>query len=61
MKAKVKIAHKDNPEDNWIETFKTNNEVGEPQAWAQSIVDKFNNDLREGERPRILLEIAEVD
>lgn len=61
MRVDVIIAAKDNPEDNWVETFETSDEVENPEAWAQSIVDKFNSDLRKGERPRILLEVVGID
>lgn len=60
MKFKIKVKEKDNPEKNpWLEPYNKPEIRSKKMArtWAKSIVDFFNNTLREGEKERVLLDV----
>ena len=45
-----------NQSDEWDEEY--DKEVADPEVWAQQIVEGFNERLRPGELPRILLKVT---
>jgi len=56
MQFKVKIAHVGDPDHAWWEEY--NKDTNDPKQWAETTVKTFNETLRPGEKPRMVIEVV---
>lgn len=59
MKFKITVSKKDNTEQPWEESYEEN--IEDPQAWAENTIQRFNSGLRPGEKERVLLHVEIID
>lgn len=58
MKFKITVANKGDLENSWDENY--DEDIEDPQEWAEYTVKQFNNTLRPMEKERVLIGVKKI-